>query len=296
MGKARQTARFRNAGANQRRATKIFARATAGLLLVLCAGGGAQAATAPCDVGPEAAAASNTHSLGALIWAPFGRPETGWAIYAPLIAQEIGAACAPGSRGFAARLTSWQRAHDLPDTGALDLATFTRLKQVWQQRRPFVEVSRTGCPPPPAESSLAQASRAESFGGKIIWLRPAALAAYRQLAAAGRAQVPELAADPRLLTIFSGYRSPDYDAARCAREGNCQGIVRAVCSAHRTGLAMDLYLGAASGMAPDSSADANRLFISGSPAYRWLVANAARFGFVNYAFEPWHWEWTGERP
>ena len=296
MGKARQTARFRNAGANQKRATKIFARATAGLLLVLCAGGGAQGATPPCNVVPEAAAASNTHSLGALTWAPFGRPETGWAIYVALIAQEIGTACAPGSRGFAARLTSWQHAHDLPDTGALDLATFTRLKQVWQQRRPFVEVSRTGCPPPPGESSLAQASRAESFGGKIIWLRPAVLAAYRQLSAAARAQVPELAADPRLLTIFSGYRSPDYDAARCVREGNCQGIVRAVCSAHRTGLAMDLYLGAAPGLAPDSSEDANRLFISRSPAYRWLVANAAHFGFVNYPFEPWHWEWTGEKP
>jgi hypothetical protein len=24
-----------------------------------------------------------------------------------------------------------------------------------------------------------------------------------------------------------------------------------------------------------------------------MVANAARFGFVNYPFEPWHWEWTG---
>ena len=29
------------------------------------------------------------------------------------------------------------------------------------------------------------------------------------------------------------------------------------------------------------------------PAYRWLVRYAARFGFVNYAFEPWHWEWVG---
>ena len=33
-----------------------------------------------------------------------------------------------------------------------------------------------------------------------------------------------------------------------------------------------------------------------APAYRWLVANADRFGFVNYPFEPWHWEWTGEPP
>ena len=25
-----------------------------------------------------------------------------------------------------------------------------------------------------------------------------------------------------------------------------------------------------------------------------LVKNAARFGFVNYVFEPWHWEWVGD--
>jgi D-alanyl-D-alanine carboxypeptidase len=31
-----------------------------------------------------------------------------------------------------------------------------------------------------------------------------------------------------------------------------------------------------------------------SPLYRWMVVNAGRFGFVNYAYEPWHWEWTGE--
>jgi LAS superfamily LD-carboxypeptidase LdcB len=31
-------------------------------------------------------------------------------------------------------------------------------------------------------------------------------------------------------------------------------------------------------------------------AYRWLVSNARRYGFINYAFEPWHWEWTGEKP
>ena len=24
------------------------------------------------------------------------------------------------------------------------------------------------------------------------------------------------------------------------------------------------------------------------------MVNAGQFGFVNYAYEPWHWEWTGE--
>jgi LAS superfamily LD-carboxypeptidase LdcB len=59
---------------------------------------------------------------------------------------------------------------------------------------------------------------------------------------------------------------------------------------------MDLFLGAAPGYPPDSSADPNRLYQSRSSAYLWMVAHAAQFGFVNYPFEPWHWEWTGEPP
>jgi len=99
--------------------------------------------------------------------------------------------------------------------------------------------------------------------------------------------------DPRAMTIFSGYRDPAEEAARCA-SGGCGTVAKASCSAHRTGLAMDLYLGVAPGYPPESSADANRLFQSRTEIYRWLVANAARFGFVPYPFEPWHWEWTGE--
>jgi LAS superfamily LD-carboxypeptidase LdcB len=98
------------------------------------------------------------------------------------------------------------------------------------------------------------------------------------------------------MKVFSGYRSPAYDAARCAEQNNCNGRERAACSPHRTGLALDLYLGAAPGFTADSSADANRLAIAEGPAYRWMLLNAQRFGFVNYPFEPWHWEWTGEAP
>jgi hypothetical protein len=59
---------------------------------------------------------------------------------------------------------------------------------------------------------------------------------------------------------------------------------------------MDLFLGAAPGYPPDSSADPNRLYQSRSNAYLWMVAHARQFGFVNYPFEPRHWEWTGEPP
>jgi len=253
--------------------------------------------TPACDSGPAAAAHANAASLQSLFWAPFGRPENGWATYSPLIAREIHTRCEPESPGFAAALAAWQADQLLPADGIMTAAVFARMKGVIQTRRPFVRLSaQRVCPAPPAASALAQAAPDEGYGGKAIQLRPGALAAYRQLVAAARADVPAIAADPRTLTIFSGFRSPAYDAARCATEHNCQGIVRASCSPHRTGLAMDLYVGQAPGYGPDSSADPNRLFMTGTPAYRWLVLNADRFGFVPYPFEPWHWEWTGEAP
>jgi D-alanyl-D-alanine dipeptidase len=250
-----------------------------------------------CASGPAAGARANAASLRTLAWAPFGRAEAGWEIYAPLIAREIRTGCAPDSPGFAAALAAWESAQRLPADGTLSVAVFNRMKGVIQTRRPFVRLSAQHiCPQPPATAALAQASAAEGYAGKAIQLRPGALAAYRRMAAAARANDAAIAADPRNLTIFSGFRDPAADAARCVSDGNCNGVVRATCSAHRTGLAMDLYVGQAPGFGPDSSADANRLFMSRTPTYRWLVANADRFGFAPYPFEPWHWEWTGEAP
>ncbi len=255
-------------------------------------------AAANCSAsGFAAAAKDNAASLATLIWQPFHRDETGWQIYAPRIAQEIGVACAPGSEGFAQALARWQGAHKLAPSGRLEGATFAAMNTQWELARPFVRVSQGGaCPEPPSADRLADASPAEGYQGKAVQLRIGALAAYRAMATQARADDPAIAADPRLLTIFSGYRSPEADAARCATNGDCGGVTRALCSAHRTGLAMDIYLGAAPGFPPESSADANRLFQTQSPAYAWLIAHAGDYGFVNYPFEPWHWEWTGEAP
>ena len=254
-------------------------------------------AAAACGNGPTAAARANAVSLTSLAWSPFGRAETGWETYAPLIAREIATACSPDTPGFAAALAAWQDRQRLPADGMINAAAFARLKGIIQTRRPFVRLSaQRVCPAPPAESTLAWAAPNEGYAGKRIQLRPGALAAWRAMAAAARSEDRRIAADPRSLTIFSGYRSPDADAARCAAEHNCNGRVRASCSAHRTGLAMDLYVGQAPGFGPDSSADPNRAFMSRTPTYRWLVANAGRFGFAPYPFEPWHWEWTGEAP
>jgi D-alanyl-D-alanine dipeptidase len=251
-----------------------------------------------CDApGWDQAAQINASSLPALPWTPFGREEIGWRIYAPQIAREVGVDCAPGSTGFARAVAAWQQRQGLPVDGLVSALTFAQMKGVLQGRRPFVLLSAQGiCAAPADEASLAAARPDEALGDKPVLLRPTALAAYRRMVATARAEAPEIAADPDLLKIFSGYRSPTYDAARCAAQNNCNGRERATCSPHRTGLAMDLYLGHAPGFSADASADANRLYLTQAPAYRWLLANADRFGFVNYPFEPWHWEWTGEAP
>ena len=251
----------------------------------------------PCDAGPTAAAAANAASLRTLAWSPFGRAELGWETYVPLIAREIHTTCPPASPGFAAAFAAWEEEQKLPADGILDDAVFQRMKGVLQARRPFVQiVARRICPDAPSMARLEIGVPSEGYSGKRILLRPAAFTAWRRMVAAAKAEDPRIAADPRNLTIFSGYRDPNADAARCNAEGNCQGVVRAACSAHRTGLAVDMYVGQAPGYGPDSSADPNRLYMSYTPAYRWLVANANRFGFVPYPFEPWHWEWTGEQP
>lgn len=276
----------------------IATAAMAGCATIDSAGGpqaGPRACGQPSAYAP--AARYNAAAARDLVFAPFGRTESGWEIYEPRIRNEIHTGCPAETPKFADALARWQRRHGLAPDGALQPATFEAMKVGWQHRRPFVvERLRGLCPDPPAREALAVAATGESYGGKTILLRFGTLSAYRRMAAAARRALPEVRADPDALRLFSGYRSPADDAARCAREANCDGLVRAVCSAHRTGLALDLVVGALPGRPVDSTADDNRLYQSRTPVYQWLVAHAGRYGFVNYGFEPWHWEWTGEAP
>jgi LAS superfamily LD-carboxypeptidase LdcB len=141
---------------------------------------------------------------------------------------------------------------------------------------------------------VAVPKEAETFQREGRFLRADVWAAYQRMVAAARQELPSLKDDPKALTIFSGYRSPEADAARCDAQGNCDGLRRASCSAHRTGTAIDMNVGWVPGVAADSTTPENRLLQTRTAPYRWLVLNAARFGFVNYAYEPWHWEWVGD--
>lgn len=240
-----------------------------------------------------AAASANAADLDSLAWSPWGTEETGWRIYAPAIAAEVGTSCAPESQAFAAALARWQAKNGLEADGRMTPSAFAPMKADWQGRRGFVAWRDRGlCPDAPSEAGLVHIGEDEPLMAKPILVTAETARALRGLRAAAARALKLKPGDPTL-AVFSAYRSPDYDAQRCAREQNCNGVVRAQCSAHRTGMALDLWLGAAPGYDVDSSAGPNRLYQTGTPAYRWLVAHGRRYGFANYVFEPWHWEWAG---
>lgn len=240
----------------------------------------------------------NAMNLTTLEWTPFNQVERGWEAYVPLLQFEIGRRCDPASGAFAEGLAGFQARYGLPPTGVFDAAAFNVLKGVLQERRPFVMARvRNECPDPPPLNQLGYLLPEEEHADRLTrLLRRDALDAYRRMAAAARAEVAAIAAEPELLQIFSGFRDPEADAARCAQQGNCDGVRRAACSPHRTGTAIDLYVGHVPGMDVDSTAPESRLFMSRGPTYQWLVMNAGRFGFRPYLYEPWHWEYVGAAP
>lgn len=239
-------------------------------------------------------ALANGVSLYTLEWAPFAGREWGWVTYVPLLQKELATECEPSSPDFAEALSRFQARYGLVATGVFDAATFEVLKGVLQERRPFIQARlRDECPNPPPLRLLGYLVEEEEHADRLTrLLRRDVLDAYRRMVAAARAEVPEINADRELLQIFSGFRDPEADAARCAAQGNCDGLRRAVCSAHRTGTAVDLYVGQLFDMGVDNTNADSRRHMTQGATYRWLVKNAGRFGFVPYIYEPWHWEWV----
>ena len=138
----------------------------------------------------------------------------------------------------------------------------------------------------PAKSDVVDFKRAY---GKTVPLHRLAAAALSALVSEARAAG---LAEPLLLPT-SGYRPGArqkqlFDAA-VKRYGSANAAKKWVAppggSAHQSGRAIDLYLGGRN----DS---ANVATLRKLPAYKWLAANAERFGFYPYEREPWHWEYN----
>lgn len=125
--------------------------------------------------------------------------------------------------------------------------------------------------------------------GRVFPLHKLAATAWKAMAAAARRDgLPE-----PLLRLTSGYRSPEHQQRlwdrALARYGSVQEARKWVAppggSAHQSGRTVDMYLGG-----KNSSSNVNNL--RKTPAYKWLVINARRFGFYPYTREPWHWEYN----
>lgn len=130
-------------------------------------------------------------------------------------------------------------------------------------------------------------------------LRPEAVADLQRLltAAAGDAAVQGR------LYAFSCHRSLAYQQSTfCRTRESASGIDRGISAAppghseHATGYALDFTVRPADGC-PDAEA-----CMAAKPAFRWLAANAPRFGFEmsfppsnkqGVKWEPWHWRWVG---
>jgi hypothetical protein len=243
-----------------------------------------------------AAAAENSRLRNSLSWTFGGKTQTGWNIYVPLIGQTLGTDAGPDSAEFALALSNWQSKAGLPGTGILDTATLESFTKYWQSRR----LGRFGLT---ATDSLLSAPISEFFDPTrsvdLLQLERDTYAAYKKMLAAAAKDLRqelkltkdgELAPEEKFLRIVSAYRSPEYQDALRKREPNAGRAALAKNSPHSTGHALDIYVGGE----PVKTLDSNRLIQVQTPAYKWLVKNAHRFGFYPYFYEPWHWEYVGK--
>jgi hypothetical protein len=232
-----------------------------------------------------------------MTWAFGAKQQTGWEIYVPLVAQTIGTNASPDFPEFASALSKWQAKNSLEPTGVMDADSMAAFTRTWQALR----LGRSTAPEP---ERLLTAPIVEFFdptrSPDLLQLERDTYTAYKRMIQAASKDLKgavrftkdgELAEGEKFFRIVSAFRSPEYQAKLRAASPGSGRVALAKNSAHSTGQALDIYVGGE----PVSTKDANRLIQVNTPAYRWLVKNANRFGFYNYFYEPWHWEYVPDR-
>lgn len=239
------------------------------------------------------ASARNTLLKYELSWAFGGKQQRGWYLYTPLISRMLDTDGETATGGFASALSRWQKTAGLQPSGVLDDETLYRMVSAWQGARlKNKEYAR------PDELLLAPTSDFydPTRPDELRQVERETYAAYKRMVAAAASDLGlkltpagELAPEERFLKIVSSFRSREHQAALRAQSPNSGRAGLAVNSPHFTGRALDLYVGGE----PVETKDSNRALQVQTPAYRWLVRNAERFGFRPYYYEPWHWEYVG---
>ena len=229
-----------------------------------------------------------------LTWTFGGKEQRGWSLYDLLIAKTLDTDSEFDSGDFAATLSAWQRRKGLSNSGVLDEDSLMAMIVEWQGDR-----LKTRTPAQPDELLTAPATDFYD-PARLAELRQVernTYAAYKQMIVAAIADpslklahtdTTELAPAENFFKIISAFRSREYQEDLRRRSPNAGSAGLAVNSPHFTGRALDLYVGGD----PVDTKDSNRAVQVNSPAYKWLVRNAGRFGFRPYFYEPWHWEYV----
>lgn len=234
----------------------------------------------------SAAATENAVLRKEVDWTFGGKQQRGWYLYDLLIAKTLDTPHEPITGDFAATLAKWQKKRGLRSDGLLDQASLMKLVSHWQSDR---LKSRT----PATPDQLVLAPAADFYDpGRATELRQVerkTYEAYKQMIAAAHADPTlKLKSTDKYLKIISAFRSPEYQEQLRRQSPNAGRAGLAVNSPHFTGRALDIYVGGS----PVDTKDSNRAIQVDTPAYRWLVRNAERFGFRPYFYEPWHWEYV----
>jgi uncharacterized protein YcbK (DUF882 family) len=232
------------------------------------------------------AATTNVTLRNDLAWTFGGKSQRGWYIYDLLIGETIDSKHDASTTDFAAALAKWQKKRGITADGVLDQDALMALVSQWQgnrlKNRTYATPDQLITAPP---SDFYDPSRAP----ELRQVERNTYAAYREMVAAALADPKlKLGAGDKYLKIVSSFRSREYqdNLRRQSPDSGSAGL--AVNSPHFTGRALDLYVGGS----PVDTKDSNRAIQVNTPAYRWLVENAARFGFRPYFYEPWHWEYV----
>jgi len=233
-----------------------------------------------------AAALSNATLRNELTWTFGGKQQRGWYLYDLLINKTLDSQDDTITDDFAATLASWQKKRGLGADGVLNEDSFMAFVSQWQSNR---LKDRT----PASAEQLITAPPSDFYDPErtpeLRQVERNTYEAYKQMIAAA-ATDPELKLGPseQYFKIVSAFRSREYQDELRRKSPNAGSAGLAVNSPHFTGRALDLYVGGT----PVDTRDSNRAIQVNTPAYRWLVRNAERFGFRPYFYEPWHWEYV----
>jgi len=240
------------------------------------------------------AAAQNSLLRNDLTWTFGSKQQHGWYLYDALIGQTLKIGFDASSPDFAGAIATWQKQKSLDPNGVLDENSWMALVAQWQGNRLKNKALAT-------PDQLLTAPSSDFFDPERLAenreVEKSTYAAYRQMVTAAIADPSlklahtspnDLAATEKFFKIISSFRSPEYQEKLRRASPNAGSAGLAINSPHFTGRALDLYVGGD----PVDTRDANRVIQVNTPAYKWLVRNAERFGFRPYFYEPWHWEYV----